>query len=214
MITIWQDEQMETNKRKLLEAALLEFAEKGYEAGSTNQIVQSAGVSKGMLFHYFSTKKTLFLAVVDACVESFFTHLDTHLSERSQDLLERLVQIQRVKLDLFVEQPYMYQMAISTFIDFPAACRDEVKEREEDFNQRYYSLFLDGIDLSMLREQVDVKQSLSFILAAIEAVTQKHVRDNYQAQDKGLEQLTLFHEDITRYCDLIRFGLYKQHGCP
>ncbi|MDF2680898.1 MAG: TetR family transcriptional regulator [Brevibacillus sp.] len=214
MITIWQDEQMEPNKRKLLEAALLEFAEKGYEAGSTNQIVQSAGVSKGMLFHYFSNKKTLFLAVVDACIDSFFTYLHSHLSELSQDLLERLVQIQKVKLDLFVEQPYMYQMAISAFIDFPSVCRDEVKEREAEFNRRYFSLFLDGIDLSMMREQVDVKQSLSFILAAIEAVTQKYVRDNDQAQDKGLEQLTLFHEDITRYCDMIRYGLYKQHSCP
>lgn len=211
MISIWQDDdQMEPVKRKLLQAALLEFAEKGYEGGSTNQIVQSAGVSKGMLFHLFSNKKTLFLAVVDACIAYFFAYLDGRLKELSDDLLERLLQIQRVKMELFAEEPHLYRMAVSTFIDCPAGCRDEIKAREAEFNERYFSLFLNGVDTSKWREQLDVKQSLSFILAAIEALTQKHVRDQSQARDRGLERLALFQEEIGAFCDMIRYGLYKQ----
>ena len=40
------------------------FAEYGYDATSTDQIVQEAGISKGILFHYFGSKKNLYLYIV------------------------------------------------------------------------------------------------------------------------------------------------------
>ncbi|MBC7338085.1 MAG: helix-turn-helix transcriptional regulator, partial [Clostridia bacterium] len=56
-------------REKLLEAAIREFAEKGYGGASTNAIVREAGISKGLLFHYFGSKKDLFLAALDRCLE-------------------------------------------------------------------------------------------------------------------------------------------------
>lgn len=51
-------------KKRILIAALKEFSEKGYEQASTNSIVKEAGISKGILFHYFKTKRDLYLYVV------------------------------------------------------------------------------------------------------------------------------------------------------
>ena len=52
-----QDDQ---RKDRILEAALIEFADKGYKKASTNTIVREAGVSKGLLFHYYKSKKDLY----------------------------------------------------------------------------------------------------------------------------------------------------------
>ena len=41
----------DARKSRILEAALVEFADKGYKKASTNTIVRETGVSKGLLFH-------------------------------------------------------------------------------------------------------------------------------------------------------------------
>ena len=48
------------SRQKIIDAALKEFGQHGYEGASTNQICLSAGISKGLLYHYFKSKENLF----------------------------------------------------------------------------------------------------------------------------------------------------------
>lgn len=50
-------------KKQLLRVALDVFIEKGYYGTSTCEIARRAGVSSGLLFHYFSNKPKLFMAL-------------------------------------------------------------------------------------------------------------------------------------------------------
>src|SRR3954467_11856889 len=54
-------------KDDLLDAALIEFAERGYEGTSTEDIARRAGISQPYLFRLFGTKKELFKATVARC---------------------------------------------------------------------------------------------------------------------------------------------------
>jgi len=49
---------------ELLDAALSLFVEKGFAATRVDEVAKLAGVSKGTLFLYFSSKEELFKAVV------------------------------------------------------------------------------------------------------------------------------------------------------
>jgi AcrR family transcriptional regulator len=49
----------------ILAAAAGEFAERGYEAASTNRIARAAGTSKGALYYYFEDKADLFGTVLE-----------------------------------------------------------------------------------------------------------------------------------------------------
>ncbi|EUJ31031.1 TetR family transcriptional regulator [Listeria cornellensis FSL F6-0969] len=52
---------MEDKRDKILKVAVEEFADHGYKAASTNRISEIAGVSKGLIFHYFGSKeKTIY----------------------------------------------------------------------------------------------------------------------------------------------------------
>ena len=51
----------------VLEAALIEFAERGFEGTSTEDIARRAGISQPYLFRLFGTKKELFKATVSRC---------------------------------------------------------------------------------------------------------------------------------------------------
>ena len=54
-------------KEAVLQAARIEFAEKGYVGASTEDIAARAGISQPYLFRLFGTKKELFIASVNRC---------------------------------------------------------------------------------------------------------------------------------------------------
>jgi TetR/AcrR family transcriptional repressor of nem operon len=59
----------DVTRQKVLDAAFAEFYRHGFQGGSLNRIVQSAGVTKGALFHHFAGKRELGYAVVDEVIE-------------------------------------------------------------------------------------------------------------------------------------------------
>src|SRR5689334_19161028 len=54
-------------KDAVLEAALVEFAERGFAGTSTEDIARRAGISQPYLFRLFGTKKELYIASVTRC---------------------------------------------------------------------------------------------------------------------------------------------------
>src|SRR3989442_3975580 len=57
----------EERREEILDAAMIEFAERGIHGTSTDEIAQRAGVSQPYLFRLFGTKKELYKATVSRC---------------------------------------------------------------------------------------------------------------------------------------------------
>lgn len=57
-------ERMTDKQRRVVEAALEVFAEKGFAAASTSEIAKRAGVAEGTIFRHYKTKKDLLIGVV------------------------------------------------------------------------------------------------------------------------------------------------------
>ena len=65
-----QNEQIRLeSKHKIMEAAFKLIAKNGYEATSIASIAKEAGVSKGLLYNYFSSKEELVKALVMGATE-------------------------------------------------------------------------------------------------------------------------------------------------
>ncbi|SMY13169.1 TetR/AcrR family transcriptional regulator [Brevibacterium jeotgali] len=54
------------SRQQIMDAAALLFAENGFERTTTAMICDAIGMSPGRLYHYFSGKKALFIAVLTA----------------------------------------------------------------------------------------------------------------------------------------------------
>lgn len=63
-------EGMEQTRQALISAGRQLFAEKGYADTATPDIVATAGVTRGALYHHFEDKKALFEAVIIAEAEA------------------------------------------------------------------------------------------------------------------------------------------------
>lgn len=59
------DKLPDARREAILEAAICEFAARGYERASLNQILAKAGTSKGAAYYYFADKEDLYLTVME-----------------------------------------------------------------------------------------------------------------------------------------------------
>lgn len=59
----------DATRQKILAAAFAEFYRNGFQGGSLNHIVETAGTTKGALFHHFAGKQELGYAVVDELIQ-------------------------------------------------------------------------------------------------------------------------------------------------
>ena len=85
-----RERRKEARPGELLDAALDLFLEKGFAATRVEEVAQRAGVSKGTLFLYFSSKEELFKAVVRENISGRFTEWAEELKTyegSSEDLL-------------------------------------------------------------------------------------------------------------------------------
>ena len=62
-------EQKEIKKSQIIKAALDLFVERGYYGTKTSQISRRAGISEGLLFHYFPTKEILLEELINIGLE-------------------------------------------------------------------------------------------------------------------------------------------------
>jgi len=63
-----ETKEPEPTRRRILEAAFLEFYKNGFQGGSLNDVVETAGSTKGALFHHFAGKHELGYAVLEEII--------------------------------------------------------------------------------------------------------------------------------------------------
>jgi AcrR family transcriptional regulator len=100
-------EQSELTRNALVDAARSLFSDRGYAGVSTEEIVQSAGVTRGALYHHFRDKQDLFTAVVE---------------QVEQEVLERVAGAAVAETDPWEQQ----RVAVGAFLD---ACLDPAVQR-------------------------------------------------------------------------------------
>ncbi len=86
------------SRRKILEAALQLFAEKGYLPTSMDTIARRAGVSKGLVYNYFHGKEHLLRTLLEEELTRLFDRLDPETAGREPGQL--LLQIIHWNFDL------------------------------------------------------------------------------------------------------------------
>lgn len=77
MVTATPRKTAEERREEILDAALTEFAQHGFEGASTDAIARTVGISQPYLFRLFGTKKGLYLASAERCLS------DTHETFRA-----------------------------------------------------------------------------------------------------------------------------------
>lgn len=92
---------------RIINAALKVFALNGYRHASTDDIVKTASISKGLLFHYFESKLGLFVFLYDYSSRFMLLEFSREIKETDTDLFLLMKKMETGRMRVLKMYPYM-----------------------------------------------------------------------------------------------------------
>lgn len=125
----------EQRRARLLSLGIEYFSEHGYAGFSTEEIATRAGVSKGLFFHYFPSKRHFYVAVLRAATAEMLSLIDQAVAQAGLDSDRAL----RLGLDAYLAYVDQRADAFRAVLRGGSAADPEVQSVADDFRDAVYA---------------------------------------------------------------------------
>ena len=181
---------------RMINAGLKVFAKYGYRHATTDDIVKEAGISKGLLFHYFTNKVGVYVFLMDYSVRFLLLELSRAVKKDTVDFFELYKQIENGKLQVLKNYPYMQAFLDKAFEEICLEALEECEEQKVAYERKmeeYYSQvsdheFKNGISFQQMQEM------FKYIIKGITA--ENMVLDTMQPE--------IMYHQVCGYIDMMR----------
>ncbi|MDF2614751.1 MAG: Transcriptional regulator, TetR/AcrR family [Clostridia bacterium] len=206
---------LDDKKQKLiLDAAIKEFGNEGYEKASTDTIANSAGISKGSLFNYFTNKLNLYLYVLEHVIVAINNEVLEEISKiDDQDFYDRLKKISLIKHKSFMKYPLENRIIQSFFISPPKSTDeslDKFKKYYEPDPQIIKDYLIKYLDESKLRDGITKEDALFITYTLFEGLIKRQTELNSITSGNkplGADEAIV---DFDKYIEVLKYGVYKE----
>ncbi|HEY3695596.1 TetR/AcrR family transcriptional regulator [Phenylobacterium sp.] len=167
-------ERMQDREDSLLAAAREVFACKGYEAAAVSDVARVAGVSDGLVYRYFGSKRDLLLAVLDSFYSRIIDDLERAVS-LSASFEQRVATLVHKHVERFVDDMALCRLFIVEVRNFDEYVGSETHE----LNRRYTSILMrilaDGRAEGRVAGDIDDRLVRDMMFGGIEHVAWRHI---------------------------------------
>jgi len=193
-------------REELLEAALDEFIAKSYEEASLNNMIKTAGISKGTFYYHFQDKQALYLSLMQSVVAAKMEFLDRRMKDyiHNEDLsiFENLKLQARFGVEFAKDYPKYFLLGMMF-----------IKEKGNEIYKVTMNMYGDTSDnfyeklMEMAIKKGDIREGVSIRFAKI-ILTYLFYRYN-EIFDIKLDEIhyDLILDDIDRLIDFMQYGL-------
>lgn len=202
---------LDPEKREvIINAALEEFAQKGYKNASTNEIVKKANISKGLLFHYFSNKKKLFLFLYDYSKDVFLNEFYNKMNYDETDIIKRWRQIVLLKMELIQKYPVLYDFILASAVEDSKEIKQELENQMKNVLEDSYKRLFNNIDTSRFKAGMDIKRVLEIIFWVAQGFSNREL-DHIKSDPTYRSHIdtNALVEEFELYLDLLKDTFYE-----
>lgn len=161
---------------KIWNAAIKIFSTCNYKSASTIEIAKEAGISKALLFHYFTNKKELYLSVNNYCMSYMMNELKKNAQDTEHDFFQILLRSQNCKCEIMIKYPYLFEFLIKAYMEEEPDIRQELEQLQKPIVDQSLSEFLKTVDKSKIKEDVDLAQLLKMIVWCSDGCMREYFR--------------------------------------
>jgi AcrR family transcriptional regulator len=154
-------------RERVLDAAMAEFAARGFSGGSLNVIAREADVAKGSLFQYFDDKLDLFAHVCDVTSERIRAELEKQMLdlEPGRPFFDHLAAILRLWVAYFREHPVERGVTAATNLEMDGEVRAAVREvASRHYLEVLGPLLADAVERGDVRSDADLGALAAYLL--------------------------------------------------
>lgn len=197
-------------RERIIKAAVEEFASVPYEKASTNNIVKNAGISKGLLFHYFSSKKGLFEVVVRFVFQTLHAAIVEKVNWEETDLFERLKQVTLGKLEVSQIYPHTFEFMKNMVAYKKTGSMESLfgmyKGYGLDVDQLYQDVYTRNVDYSKFRDPSIISETINIVRWSLEKYTEEKLLTLSPENRLDLSKVTT---DLSHYLDILKDAFYN-----
>ena len=184
---------------RMINAALKVFAAGVYAHASTDDIVREAGISKGLLFHYFVSKAGLYSFIYDYSVRYVMLELSTGVSPKETDYFELLVQIKHSHLQAMKSYPCILRFLNRCREEKVGEALAEIQERREILPERYEEI-MERAGLEHFRKGVDIKMITRMMEFTMDGLMEEHFRNGSFQPEMYFDEVRGYLDEMKRIC--------------
>lgn len=204
-----QQERQKKSKEKILQAAITEFSASEYDKVTMENICTRHGISKGMMYHYYSGKDDLFLLCVQNMYQMMRQYLEENMAElEKKDALHALKEFWMLRESFFGEHPPFKNIFENALLRTPPHLFEKIEEIRgpiEALNRQFLHRTIGKIEL---RENLK-KENVSIYLEAMESVFWKLV-EQYRREQRISDVHSLM-EAAGELWDMVLLGVVRQN---
>lgn len=187
----------------IIDAALRTFGANGYKKASISDIATAAGISKAMVFHYFGTKKTLYLYLINLCGTIMINEINEKFDNSITDFFGRIKMASNIEVSIMKRHAAIPSFLTSVYFENDEEVKDDIKaslDSGEDFRNK---IAFDGMDTSKFKGGVDLKLLMKMLM---------WMTDGYMKQlsDKPETNFDTMLEEFNQCLDMLKNNLYKE----
>jgi TetR/AcrR family transcriptional regulator len=191
---------MDEEKRvRVINSAIEEFSLYPFEKASTNNIVKNAGISKGLLFHYFGNKKELYDKLIEFVINNIFTEVEQGTDWNETDIFERMKQIVLLKMDISRKYPHMFDFILKVLKNNTNYTVEEIMNFYQKYgvniNEIMQRVYTENIAFDNFKEPAIMDKSMNIIRWTMEKYAEEKLaqfdgfsRNNFDDMAKGIDE--------------------------
>ena len=181
---------------RMINAAFKVFSQYGYYHASTDEIVKTAGISKGLLFHYFGSKIGVYAFLYDYATRFVTLELTGHVEKNENGYFELYEQILAAKVASMAQYPYIFLFLNKADEEDYLEAVDEISERREKYH-RIMEALRERADVTKLTEKADYRKTWDVMDYTVQGLIDKNVKSESFRAD-------IFMQEALEYIDMIR----------
>ncbi|MEL7565639.1 MAG: TetR/AcrR family transcriptional regulator [Dehalobacterium sp.] len=195
-------------RERMLNAALREFAARGYENASTNVIAQESGMSKPLMFHYIGSKKELFLFLHDYCLEFLQKEYFGKINKNEKDIFARLTNSLLLKIEVLLKYPWIFGFVQMVTTENSSEVAEFISQRRRVLESSIFTDFYDDIETKHFKEGLDIEKAKELIFWAISGYAAK-VLENHRGTDLAKADYEAIKSEFAAYIAELKKAFYK-----
>lgn len=200
---------LESERRNaIINTALKEFANKGFDDASTNVIAKESGISKPLMFHYVNNKKDFFIFLFDYCLDIVQTEYFDKVDINEKDIFERLRQTSLLKIKVMQKYPWIFDFVRVAVLTESEAVKDELSQRQKRVENNTLERFYSDIDVSLFRSDLDIEKAKRLIFWAVGGYAGQ-VLDRVKGSDTENIDFEHIQNEFNDYLNELRKVYYK-----
>lgn len=196
-------QQNETDKyNQIMLAAAIQFAKHGYRKTTIDEIVVEAGISKGLFYHYFTSKKEIYIHLYNLYVDILSKNIQEKVDIAETDFFQRLKQITHIRIDFITEYPNLWNFLYSAYYEEHPDIAPLIESKNKQLLQKSYNGSIANIDWSKLKTGVTPDKAIKIITWVAEGFVRNVAEQNATSN-------TELYYQFDEYMEYLKTGIYE-----